>query len=456
MWLDVLDMPTVNHFETSFADHFDKKMQKYNHEDGDSLERYASGVLPDGMPAITNRTPVINYPYAEMRPILERMKKTGDIDKRHGARVRYTNPINGGPVLPTMGAYLALLPKGFKGEAYRSTDGTVFACAEGKGYTVIDGEDFEWGVNDVFVVPPWKRYQHNAGGRVGAVLDLRSPGAGSARHLARRELSPVTAVTIRARPARRGRATPRGPMTATALASFGRCPARRDCAPDDARCQRLAHAFLTHRSIFRLVVLTAAQRSPMQLEQLSAGHGALTAVRTGKGRDLVVLHSLLADRHAFDPVLPALAEKHRVTLINLPGFHGSEPTLLALMDAYVAAHRGRLREFDIGNDAILIGNGFGGTVALAFALAHPERIAKLVLSDAAACFPPEGRKQFAAMAEKVAAGGLGAIAEIAAKRVFSPAIWRRIRKRSRSAKTVLLGIDPKAFQAACKILQKAD
>ena len=48
MWLDVLDMPTVNHFETSFAEHFDEKMQKTNHEDGDSFARFASGVLPDG------------------------------------------------------------------------------------------------------------------------------------------------------------------------------------------------------------------------------------------------------------------------------------------------------------------------------------------------------------------------------------------------------------------------
>jgi hypothetical protein len=37
----------------------------------------------------------------------------------------------------------------------------------------------------------------------------------------------------------------------------------------------------------------------MQMQQLTAGRGALTAVRTGEGRDLVVLHSLLADRHAF-------------------------------------------------------------------------------------------------------------------------------------------------------------
>ncbi len=194
----------------------------------------------------------------------------------------------------------------------------------------------------------------------------------------------------------------------------------------------------------------------MQFEQFTAGHGALTAVRTGAGSDLVVLHSLLSDRHAFDPVLPALAAKHRVTLINLPGFHGSQPTPLALMDAYVAALEDGFQEFGIANDAILIGNGFGGTVALAFALAHPERISKLMLSDAAACFPPEGRKQFEVMAAKVAEAGLGSIAEIAAKRVFSPAYLASHPEAIEERKRVLMEIDPKAFQAACKILQEAD
>jgi pimeloyl-ACP methyl ester carboxylesterase len=194
----------------------------------------------------------------------------------------------------------------------------------------------------------------------------------------------------------------------------------------------------------------------MPIEQLTAGHGALTAVRTGTGRDLVVLHSLLADRHAFDPVLPAFAASHRVTLINLPGFHGSQPPLLALMDAYVATIEDGFQEFGIANDAVLIGNGFGGTVALAFALAHPERISKLLLSDAAAGFPPEGRKAFAVMAEKVADSGLGSIAEIAAKRVFSPAYLAAHPEKIEERKAVLLAIEPKAFQAACKILQEAD
>ena len=162
LWLDVLDFPQVNFFEASFAEHFEEATQSTSRADGDSLAFYGSGVLPDGAPAHMNRSPVINYTYARTRPIIERMMKAGDIDKRHGARVRYANPINGGPVLPTMGAGLALLPNGFKGEKYRSTEGSIFVCVEGKGTTTVDGKVLEWGPNDVFVVPPWKHFSHNA------------------------------------------------------------------------------------------------------------------------------------------------------------------------------------------------------------------------------------------------------------------------------------------------------
>jgi len=194
----------------------------------------------------------------------------------------------------------------------------------------------------------------------------------------------------------------------------------------------------------------------MQFEELVAAHGALTAARTGKGSDVVVLHSLLTDRHAFDPVLPAMAAKKRVTLFNLPGFHGSEPMPVALIDAYVARIEDGFEEFGIGKDAVLVGNGFGGTVALAFAISHPERISKLLVSDAAAGFPDAGRQAFRVMAEKVASGGLGAIAEIAARRVFSPAYLEAHPQLIEERKRVLLEINPKGFLAACKILQEAD
>jgi 3-oxoadipate enol-lactonase len=191
------------------------------------------------------------------------------------------------------------------------------------------------------------------------------------------------------------------------------------------------------------------------MDHLTAAHGLLTAVRTGAGRDLVLLHSLLTDRRAFDPVLPTLTAKFRVTLFNLPGFHGSQ-AVTALIDAYAARIEAGFQEFDIKPDAVLIGNGFGGTVALAFALAHPDRITALVLADVAAGFPEEGREAFRVMAEKVAAGGLGAIADIAAKRVFHPAYLARHPEAVDERRAVLLTVDPAAFCAACKVLTDVD
>ena len=123
-----------------------------------------------------------------MRPILERMAKAGDIDPRHGARFRYANPFNGGWVMPTMGAHLALLPKGFKGKDYRSTDSTIFVCVEGEG---IDQDrrpgvrvGSEGRVRHPVVDAAFARRQEG----VGAVLDLRPAGAGSAGHLAGEDL----------------------------------------------------------------------------------------------------------------------------------------------------------------------------------------------------------------------------------------------------------------------------
>jgi 3-oxoadipate enol-lactonase len=191
----------------------------------------------------------------------------------------------------------------------------------------------------------------------------------------------------------------------------------------------------------------------MNVEKLTAPN--TTAARTGAGRDLVVIHSLLTDRHAFDPVLSDLSKRFRVTLLNLPGFHGSKP-VTASIDAYGEWVREAFDAFGIGRDAVLMGNGFGGTVALAFALAHGDRLAKLVLCDVAPGFPEEGKQAFRIMAAKVAEGGMGTIAEIAANRVFHAAYLAAHPQAVNERKAVLLKIDPAAFQAACTSLVAAD
>jgi gentisate 1,2-dioxygenase len=162
IWLDVLDVPTVNFFETCFYEHFDYEKQNTRRDHADSLVRYGSGVLPDGSDTPQKNSPIVNYPYAKMRPILGRMARDGDLDPYHGARFRYANPLTGGPVMPTMGAHLSLLPKNFKGKDYQSTDSTIFVCVEGEGTTKIGGTTLEWGPKDVFVVPSWMKHSHAA------------------------------------------------------------------------------------------------------------------------------------------------------------------------------------------------------------------------------------------------------------------------------------------------------
>ena len=116
IWLDVLDLPTVNFFETGFYQHIEAEKQNTRREHGDSLERYGSGVLPDGTDMSMTRSPIINYPYAKMRPILERLARTGDVDPHHGARFRYANPVNGGWVDADHGRASRAAAEGLQGQ----------------------------------------------------------------------------------------------------------------------------------------------------------------------------------------------------------------------------------------------------------------------------------------------------------------------------------------------------
>jgi 3-oxoadipate enol-lactonase len=190
------------------------------------------------------------------------------------------------------------------------------------------------------------------------------------------------------------------------------------------------------------------------MQQIRLAGDTLTGVRVGAGPDLLVIHSLLADRTAFDPVLPWLAERFRVTLVNLPGFHGSvaiAPGIEGYADRIAAVFGDGL-----ALDTTVIANGFGGTIAAAMAIRHGEKFGRLVLSDAAAGFPPEGRKAFEIMADKVAADGIASVATIAANRVFHQAYLEAHPGAIEERRKVLLGVAPEAFIAACRTLMQTD
>jgi gentisate 1,2-dioxygenase len=103
---------------------------------------------------------VFNYPYARSRETLTRLQRTGEVDQYHGLKLQYVNPATGGYPMPTIGAFLQLLPKGFSGSPYRSTDATIFCIVEGRGQSRIGDQTFSWEPHDVFVVPSWMPVSH--------------------------------------------------------------------------------------------------------------------------------------------------------------------------------------------------------------------------------------------------------------------------------------------------------
>jgi len=106
-------------------------------------------------------------------------------------------------------------------------------------------------------------------------------------------------------------------------------------------------------------------------------------VDAGSGSVVVLLHGLADDVGVWGSVVPALAAKHRVIALDQVGFGRSDKPLLDYRAAtFVDFLDGFLNELKIDR-ASLVGNSLGGWIAADFALAHPERIARLVLCNAA-------------------------------------------------------------------------
>jgi gentisate 1,2-dioxygenase len=164
VWLDGLDVPIVNLFDTSFASHHPQETQPETRPEGDVFARYSANMLPLEYEAPSRSAPVFNYPYSRSREALASLARNGPIDECHGIKMQYVNPATGGYPMPTIGAFLQLLPKGFAGASYRSTDATIYCAVEGKGYTKVGNETFAWGSHDIFVVPSWTPVSHHTEG----------------------------------------------------------------------------------------------------------------------------------------------------------------------------------------------------------------------------------------------------------------------------------------------------
>jgi len=164
VWLDGLDIPIVNLFDASFAEHYPGEIQPNSVPDGDALARYGANMLPVDFTPDRPSSPIFNYPYSRSREALEDLRRSGPPHECHGIKMRFVNPASGGYPMPTIGAFMQLLPAGFCGTPYRQTDATIFVVVEGQGRTRVGDTTFAWGPRDIFVAPSWAPVSHEAQG----------------------------------------------------------------------------------------------------------------------------------------------------------------------------------------------------------------------------------------------------------------------------------------------------
>jgi len=156
IWLDGLDVRIVRTFAAQFHEPFPQDTQPVTRGEGASLARYGANLKPlDAVAPFGKTSPVFSYPYERTREALARIAREGDADPCHGWKMEYINPLSGGHAMPTIAAFIQLLPKGGATRAYRSTEGTVYSVVEGRGRALIGGESFAFGPRDAFVVPSW-------------------------------------------------------------------------------------------------------------------------------------------------------------------------------------------------------------------------------------------------------------------------------------------------------------
>jgi 3-oxoadipate enol-lactonase len=183
--------------------------------------------------------------------------------------------------------------------------------------------------------------------------------------------------------------------------------------------------------------------------------GTVNAQEAGTGTPLFLLHSLLSDRASFDAVAPELAKSFRVVVPELPGFGRSQAVGDGLAD--VADRMAEaVKDASGGQAAIVLGNGYGGFVALQMAIRHPGIATRLALADCGAAFSEPGREAFRNMAAAASAKGLSAITDVAMRRLFAPEFQAAHPDLMQDRREAFLHTDPIVFRAACEALATLD
>ena len=176
----------------------------------------------------------------------------------------------------------------------------------------------------------------------------------------------------------------------------------------------------------------------------------------GRGRHVTLLHGVGSHLQAWDGVVAALRDECTVLRYDLRGHAKSgKPSGPYALDDYVADLAALLDTRRVAQTT-LVGFSFGGMIAPAFTVRHPERVRALGIVSTVAGRTPEQRAAVVKRAEELARGGATMTVGAAIERWFTPEFRARHPDIIDRQIERVMGNDPVGYAAAYRVFAESD
>lgn len=163
---------------------------------------------------------------------------------------------------------------------------------------------------------------------------------------------------------------------------------------------------------------------------------------------LVLLHGLGDDRSLWRHVAPALARRHDVVVVDLPGHGASGPVpARATIEWFAAAVALLIDRLEL-RDLVLAGLSMGGGVAQYVAIDGEVPLRGLILVSTSPVLPAPTRQRFGARADLAERAGMAAVIDATVERWFTPAFAAAHPEEVRATRATVARTDARSFALA--------
>jgi 3-oxoadipate enol-lactonase len=190
---------------------------------------------------------------------------------------------------------------------------------------------------------------------------------------------------------------------------------------------------------------------------------ALTATRPslgyrldGNGPPVVLSHALGCSRSMWDDTTPALAARFTVIRWDTRGHGESEVGDAPFSIGDLVSDAVRLLDELRFERVAWVGLSLGGMIGQGLAIAHPDRITRLVIANSVSRYPAEARAQWRERARIARSDGMAALADLIMTRYFSAAFRQSRPDVVQRFRNDVLRVDATGYAAFCDAIAALD